>query len=69
MKNGRDRSAHNLNVDIMIVVYRILTLKNNEYVMFLLLKFCFNLKTIEYIALTVRKKKCEPHFLFVPLQR
>lgn len=35
VKKGRDRSAHNLNVDIMIVVHHILTLKNNEYVKFL----------------------------------
>lgn len=69
MKNGRDRSAHNLNVDIMIVVFHILTLKNNEYVKFFVTKVLFQSKTIEYIALTVRKKKCEPHFLFVPLQR
>lgn len=44
VKNGCDCSVYNLNVDIMIVVYYILILKNNEYVKFLLLKFCFNLK-------------------------
>lgn len=35
VKNGCDCSVYNLNVDIMIVVYYILILKNNEYVKFL----------------------------------